>query len=108
MHGRNRNVCMDSDLRSWPWVNQRIPDHKPSALFSSSRLPQPYGHLEFRKMRQRRRNSTHYMPPLKVRGGAYIKFYTESRNGIKATICKPLLRLVCCVSGFYTNTLSNR
>src|SRR5208283_5361114 len=83
MHGRNRNVCMDSDLRSWPWVNQRIPDHKPSALFSSSRLPQPYGHLEFRKMRQRRRNSTHYMPPLKVRGGAYIKFYTESRSGIR-------------------------
>src|SRR5208283_2118008 len=35
-------------------------------------------------MRQRRRNSTHHLPPLKVRGGAYIKFYTESRNGIKA------------------------
>src|SRR5208283_4480540 len=34
-------------------------------------------------MRQRRRNSTHHLPPLKVRGGAYIKFYTESRNGIR-------------------------
>src|SRR5271157_279404 len=33
-------------------------------------------------MRQRRRNSTHHLPPLKVRGGAYIKFYTESRTGI--------------------------
>src|SRR5208283_3267539 len=33
-------------------------------------------------MRQRRCNSTHHLPPLKVRGGAYIKFYTESRNGI--------------------------
>src|SRR5208283_3275167 len=35
-------------------------------------------------MRQRRRNSTHHMPPLKLRGGAYIKFYTESRTGISA------------------------
>ena|SRR5208283_1512514 len=37
-------------------------------------------------MRQRRRNSTHHLPPLKVRGGAYIKFYTESRNGITSPI----------------------
>src|SRR5271157_4352823 len=34
-------------------------------------------------MRQRRRNSTHHLPPLKVRGGAYIKFYTESRTGMR-------------------------
>jgi len=34
MHGRNRNIRMDSDLRGRPWVNQGIPDHKPSALFS--------------------------------------------------------------------------
>jgi hypothetical protein len=42
MHGGNRNIRMDSDLQGRPWVNQGIPDHKPSALFSSSRLPQPY------------------------------------------------------------------
>src|SRR5208283_4632097 len=40
-------------------------------------------------MRQRRRNSTHHLPPLKVRGGAYIKFYTESRNGIRSSLSCP-------------------
>src|SRR5208337_1004128 len=43
-------------------------------------------------MRQRRRNSTHHLPPLKVRGGAYIKFYTESRTGIRPCRTKELDR----------------
>jgi hypothetical protein len=42
MHDRNRNLRMDSDLRGRPGVNQHVPDHKPFALPSSSRLRQPY------------------------------------------------------------------
>jgi len=42
MYGRNRNVRMNSDLGGRPRINQRVPDHKPSALLSAGRLPQPY------------------------------------------------------------------
>jgi len=70
VNGRNRNVGMLSDLCRRPWIDQRIPDHKPPSLFSPSRSPQRYGYLEFRKMRQCRCNSTRKTPPKELHGGA--------------------------------------
>ncbi|MBM3300835.1 MAG: hypothetical protein FJY85_12880 [Deltaproteobacteria bacterium] len=63
IHCGNRNACMDSDFPGWARVSQRVPDHKAPTLLSSGGLPHPYGHLEFREMRQCRRDSTPQIPP---------------------------------------------